>query len=212
MSEGSGRRPIGIAVIAILLGLWNMMGCLTALGSLSDSSEVPDNPFLSSAQNRAVQELAASVEAYEPVTGALSALTALSGPLLLVAGILLAVGLAHAPLVGRVAFGASIVVDGLQAIWSLIWYGLTWRPMTRYVEAISASLPDPPPPDMTGAVTGTAIAIVAAMGLAFFAVKIALALAGLAVTGRLDRHEAEPAFAPPRDPGEEGVGWAVDPD
>ena len=193
-------------VMAILLGTWTGIGgCMYATSALGGSGEVPDNPFLSGAQNRAVQELVVATASYDPINAALSALSALVGPLLIVAGMLLIYRTHQSGLVGTVAFGASIVADALQAVWSVIWFILVWGPMSDYVAAIAEGMPNQPSgfADQLDQVTGVAIALTALIGVLYFAVKIALAGLGLWRSMRLDApsEDAPPSLDP-------DLGWA----
>lgn len=202
-------RPVSVlpGVLAILLGAWTGIGgCLYALGSLGDrGADVPDSPFLSGAQTRAVQELMVATAAYDPVNATLSALSALVGPLLVFAGVLLIARVANAGLVGRVGFGALIAVDALHALWSVAWFVIVWEPMTTYVHAIGKSMPNQPPgfSDSLDDAAGVAIMMTALLIVLYFAVKIALASLGLWRASRLDDVPDRPVAELDPD-----LGWA----
>jgi hypothetical protein len=193
-------------VLAILMGIWTGCGgCVYATSALGSRAEPVDTPFLNGAQNQAVQDLVVAAAVYDPVNAALSALSALVGPLLIVAGMFLLAQVPNSGLVGRVAFGASIVADALQALWAMVWFFLVRGPMADYVEAFARGMENRPAGmlDSLDAFTGTAIVVTAFIGLLYFAVKIALAALGLWRSGLVD---ALPADEPP--PVDPDLGWA----
>lgn len=203
------KRPVTavlVGVLLILLGLWDSLGCLNALGALVGNGDTPDSPMLSAAQNRAMREMMVSASAYDPVNGALAALITLVGPMLIATGILILLASRHTPLLGRVACAVSIVVDGIQAVWGVIWYLLVWDPMVNYVRASANSIPDRPSDVDMGTLTTVSIVTVIVMGLAYYGVKMALAAWGFFVAGRTGEEDT-PEQRPPvvHDP---DLGWA----
>lgn len=201
------KRPVSavlVGVLLILLGLWDSLGCFHALGALTGGGEAPDSPFLSGAQNRAMSEMMAQASAFDPVNGGLAALITLAGPLLIAAGILILLASRHAPLVGRVACAVSVLVDGIQALWGIVWYLLMWDPMVDYVRASAASMPEQPDVDMS-TLTFVTIVIIVLMGLAYYGVKMALAAWGFVVAGRTGTDDATPQQPAAHDP---DLGWA----
>ena len=97
--------------------------------------------------------------------------------------------------------------DALHALWSVLWFGLVWGPMSDYVEAIAKGLPNKPPGfmDSLDAFTAVAIVITALLGVAYFAIKIGIAGLGFRFSGRIDREDTADEAPPPVDP---NLGWA----
>lgn len=203
-----------VGVIGVLLGLYDFIGggCLS-LGALSPRGEVPDVPFYTSGQQRAIEAYVEAAEVLDPINAAVGALVGLVGVLLVVAGALLFTGSEQRGLVGQVAFGASMAVDALQILWLVLWYGLLWDATVTYVEATVRTLPDAPVE--TGMVTAVSVGLVIALGTAYFAVKMALAGVGLwrcrLADGAADGVQQGPGGrSGPHAPTDDGLEWALD--
>jgi len=229
-------RPVataGAGVLAVLLGLWDLIGggC-GALGlAFGGRGEVPDSPLFTAAQLRAIEAFTDAAATLDPVNAAVGMLVGLVGILLLAGGFLQFTSSGQRGLVGRVAFGASIAVDGLQIVWGIAWYLLLWQPLRDYVEAISRTMPDQPPDmeSVVGVATGLSVVLMVLLSAVYFGGKMALAGWGFWRCTRADRDldggveaaavsgaaeqvaPVEPERAQPAPRNEEGLSWAVDP-
>ena len=170
-----GVPTIGAGVLAVLLGFYDLFGggC-GVLGFLGGGrGDVPDNPFLTSGQQRGFEGFVEAALVYDPVNAGIGMLVGMVGVLLIFAGGLQFSPSAQRGLVGRVAFGASMVVDGLQILWAVLWYILMWGPMVEYVRAITEGMPDQPPDaeNLVGVVTAITVVFMAGVTSLYFAIK-----------------------------------------
>ena len=179
MISASRRWITGI--LAILVGFWDGCGGLIqAIGALAPYQAPPSSPLLSAKQHNAMVEVMAASEAWDPVTGGLHALSALSGPLLVLVGIALLIGAAPAVPVARLGLLVGAGVNVLHGLWSGIWYLLLWGPWLRYLET---ALPSGSRRDLSesalDAVMTTSLAVVIGLSLGWFLVKAAILVAGV---------------------------------
>lgn len=197
----------------MLLGVYNFAGgsCLT-LGSLGPKADTPDLPFYTASQQRALEAYVDAASALDPVNAGIGALVGLVGLLLMVGSMVLFTQSPHRALVGQFAFGASIVLDGLQIVWLAVWYVILWGPTLEYVASSLSSLPDQPPgmEQSLPLITGVSVILTVLVGALYYAVKIGLAGFGFLRCRRADRSLEEAPVTPASPREEPGLEWALD--
>jgi hypothetical protein len=174
-----------------------------ALAALVPSEEPARTPFLSARQHEAMVEVVQASSAWDPLNAALNALSALAGPLLVVAAILTLVQLAQGPTWLRAALLVTAGVNAVHALWSVAWYLLLWGPWMGYLQtALPASARSDLSGEATEAIMATSLAIVVGLSAGWFLLK-----AGFLVLGARMLRDPEPPQIPAGPPSTD-LTWA----